>query len=209
MRSTSLASRTSAVRSLLLPLLLTSGAAAVTFAFGREEVLGQEAKSPKPCERWHRGAGETTPLDLAAVRKAYANLASKLDHSFAKARTELPDLLERPHRTTLPRCESRTSRTLKLKEEIGSRLSGAHFYFGWLGSPDRFLLPRAIAEDPEAFIHLLACERLTEAGELSRRLKRPVHLAAEDFARALGVRCAGSRVRVSANGEEVEIHEGE
>ncbi len=198
-----------AARTLLLPALLTLGAAGLPFVFQRKEAVGQEAKTPKACARWHRGAGETAPIDLSAVRRAYANLASKLNASLAKSRTELPDILERPHRTSLPRCAGQGARTVKLKDGVGPRLSGLHLYFGLLGTPDRFILPRALAEDPQASIFLLGCERLADAGELSRRLKRPVHLAKDEFARALGVRCAGTRVKVSAKGEEVELHEGE
>lgn len=197
-----------AAGTLLLPALLTIGAAALTFVFQRKEAIAQEAQTPMTCARWHRGAGETSPIDLSAVRRAYANLTSKLDASLAKSRTDLPDILEKPHRTSLPRCASQGARTVKLKEGVGPRLAGLHLYFGLLGTPDRFILPRAIAEDAQASIFLLGCERLADAGELSRRLKRPVHLAREEFARALGVRCAGTRVKVSANGEEVELHEG-
>ena len=198
---------------LIGPGVLILGLLAGFALLPRPEAEGQEAKdgdsAPAPCGRWHRGGGDSQPIDLDAVRRSYRELASKLDSSLAKVQAEAPKLLDRPHRTGLAKCVRPAVRIEKLAGGGDGRLAQQRFYFGALGDPERFRLPAPIESDPGALVFLLECARLRDVGDLSRRLGRPVHLATEVFAKALGVGCAGSRVQVSEKGDEVEIHEGE
>lgn len=194
-------------------LVLSLLAGAALLSRSEPEAEAQEAKpgdpAPPPCSRWHPGSGESQPIDLAAVRRSYRELSRKLDGSLTRIQAEAPQLLDRPHKTGLARCVRPAVRVERLAGGGEARLAKQRFYFGALDDPERFRLPPAAESDPGALVFLLECGRWRDVGELSRRLARPVHLATEAFAKALGVRCAGSRVQVSEKGDEVEIHEGE
>lgn len=185
------------------------------------EVLrpGRVAAAPAPgvpvlCERRHPGGrgGETGPLDLGAVRRAYTAIARGLARLLDAAPREatslaVPKIAERSHDAGLPACRETAERRERLPRELGARLRGRTLYFASLGDPDLFRLPPEIARDTGAFIFLLSARSLGELRSLEGRLGRPVSLADAFFARALGVRCANTRLVLSESGEEAMLHE--
>ena len=192
------------------PLLMAFG---VAFLFGPSsprEVLGQEAsiaKTPALCERWHQGAGETSPLDLGQVKAAYRGIAAQLESRMAALQAERLQVADRAWGSAFPACRTSGRRVERLKEPV-PRLGGARFYFASIDDPARFRLPGAVEKDPGTLIFILACRRLSDLEELGRK-DRKLQLGAPEFAKALGVRCAGTRVIVSEKGDEIELYEGE
>jgi hypothetical protein len=186
---------------------------AITFLLGPSNhagILAQEdltAKPPALCDRWHRGAGETTAVDLGQVKAAYRALASSLESRMAGIEAERLDLEGRAWGTAFPACRGGTRLVERLKEPV-PRLAGARFYFTSIDDPSRFRLPAAVEKDPDTLVFVLACRRLSDLEAIGRK-GRKVQLAAPEFAKALGVRCAGTRVLVSPKGDEIELYEGE
>ena len=72
----------------------------------------------------------------------------------------------------------------------------------------RLRLPKEVEGDLGVEIFILECRSLRDLPEISKRLKRPVNLATAVFARALGVRCSNTLIRISERGDEVHVHEG-
>jgi hypothetical protein len=159
------------------------------------------------CDRWHRGAGETSALDLGQVKAAYRTIASKLESKMAALQAERIDLEARAWGSAFPACRTGTRRVERLKEAV-PRLAGARFYFTSIDDPSRFRLPATVEKDPDTLVFVLACRRLSDLEEVGRK-GRKLQLASPEFAKALGVRCAGTRVLVSEKGDEIELYEGE
>ncbi len=160
------------------------------------------------CERWHRGEGETTPLDLLAVKAAYAKLKKKLEASLTGLEVDARGAFDRPIKSRLPSCTRIASRTEKVPKGIDARFRGRTLYFLAAPRPERVRLPEEIARNPEAEVFVLDGPNLRDVAGLAKTLTRPVRLATAEFARALGVRCANTRVFIPEKGDTLDLHEG-
>jgi hypothetical protein len=163
---------------------------------------------PALCDGWHRGAGKTDPVDLGAVRKAYDDLRRRMTARMERIGADATNLLDRPHRSGLPACRGGAVRVESLNLPDAAHLKGLTLAF--VSVRDAALrLPDQVRDDPQALVFILDCPSIRDLGEISKSLGRPVYLAEAPFARALGVRCSNTWVRISAKGDTVEIHEGD
>lgn len=175
---------------------------------GDERSGADSATDPKVCGEWHRGAGETSPLDLVAVKKAYGALRDRVAKSLDRAEKEAQPDPDRPYDAGLPACRGEGARTEAISREKGSRLKGRTFYFVSVADPGRLALPVEVAADPSAQVVVIRARALKDLPEIARAVGRPVSLGGADFAKAIGIRCANTWLRVSENGDAVELHEG-
>jgi hypothetical protein len=161
------------------------------------------------CGRRHPGGGESSSLDLGAVRKAYRDLEGQLGKSFERKGPESALSLDRPYDAGLPACRSGSVRTRVLASGEASQLRGRVLYFTEIPGAGRPLeLPGEIAKNRGAEILVLRARSLESLPKIAETLGRPVSLAGAEFARALGVRCTNTWVQVSEKGDELELHEG-
>lgn len=174
---------------------------------GDERRGSATAAEARLCGEWHRGAGETSPLDLGAVKKAYGALRDQVARAIDRAKGEVASPLDRPYDAGFPACRGEDVRTEAIPSGKGARLRGRTFYFALAGDPARFTLPPEVAADPSAQIILLRVRSLEDLPAISRAAGRPVSLAGADFAKVLGVRCVNTWLRVSENGDAIELHE--
>ena len=163
---------------------------------------------PALCGGWHRGTGRTEPVDLGAVRKAYDDLRRRMAAGVERIGTEAAGILDRPHRSGLPACRTKSVRVESLNLPDRARLKGLTLAF--IALRDAALrLPDEVRDDPRALVFILDCPSIRDLGEISKSLGKPVYLAEAPFARALGVRCSNTWLRISGKGDTVEIHEGD
>ena len=163
---------------------------------------------PALCDGWHRSAGGTDPIDLDLVRRAYRDLKSKFDHGVAQAPENFDAFLARPHRTGFPACRGSELREVKLKDAAPPGLAGRLLYFASLEDPGAFRAPREAMEAEGCVVLLLDAKRTADIGKFAERIGKPVYLASAELARALGVRCSGTLVRISEKGDAIELREG-
>jgi len=197
-----------------LPALLAGGLFAALPTDSRSQ--GERAETPKKtesaplCDEWHRGSGATSPLDLDEVKRAYADLktrvAKSLDGARAVAQPDLPDK-NRSYDAGLPACRGEATRTQALPAALASRFPGKLLYFVSASDLGRLRLPPEIEGNPAAEILIVRASHLADLPEIARRLGRPVSLGTAEFAKALGVRCANTWLRISEKGEGCELHE--
>lgn len=189
-------------------------AATLFFALPREGgSQGERPASPQPapiaptCGQWHRGGGETSAVDLGAVKRAYQDLAAGVRRSVDHLAVDVSKDLDRPYDSGIPACRADASRTQPLGRDQVARLRGRIFYFASAIDPDAFVLPLEIEKDPRAEILILRARALKDIPEISRRLGRPVSLGSAEFAKALGVRCSNTWLKVAEKSDGLDLHE--
>jgi hypothetical protein len=197
-----------------LPALLAAVLFAALPADSRSQ--GDRAQAPKKteaaplCDEWHRGSGATAPLDLDVVKQAYADLKTRVAKSLggatAVAPPDLPDK-NRSYDTGLPACRGEATRTQALPAALTSRFPGKLLYFISASDLGRLRLPPEIEHSQAAEILVVRASHLADLPEIARRLGRPVSLGTAEFAKALGIRCANTWLRISEKGEGSELHE--
>jgi hypothetical protein len=198
--------------SLALPGLVAVG---LSFALpgdtrpqGEPKGASKKSESPPLCGEWHPGAGETTRLDPGVIQRAYADLKSRVSRSLDRA-GGAPGLdLARPYDAGLPACRGEAVRMEDLPPERGSRFCGRTLSFRSASDLGRLSLPPELERISAAEILIVQARSLKDLPEAARRLGRPVSLATASFARALGVRCAPTWLRISEKGDRIELHEG-
>ena len=194
-----------------LPALLAAGLFCALPADSRSQ--GDQAAATKKtesaplCDQWHRGSGASSPLDLDGIKRAYADLRTRLAKSLGGAIAVPKPDLGRPYDAGLPACRLEATRTQALPPAQASRFPGKRIYFVTAADPGRLRLPPEIEADPGAEIMVTGARRLSDLPEIARRLGRPVSLGTAEFAKALGVRCANTWLRISEKGEGSELHE--
>lgn len=171
---------------------------------------GKEAAESLPalCDGWHKSGGGTDPIDLGEVERACRGLKSAFERGVAQAPKDFEAFLSRPHRVGLPACRGSGYREEKLKVDAPPGLAGRLLYFASLTDPGSFRVPREILDAEGSVILLLDAKRTADIGKLAGRIGKPVYLASADLARALGVRCSGTLVRISEKGDTLELREG-
>jgi hypothetical protein len=195
-----------------LPALVAAGLFVLLPAESRSEgdtkQGGTGPVEAKVCGEWHRGAGETSALDLVAVKRSYAALKAQVERSLDRLKDEVrePDLA-RPFDAGLPACRGDETRSVVLDPAKGLRLRGKIFYFLAAGDPSRVTLPPELEKNTAAEVVVVRVRSLKDLPEVARSVGRPVSLAGRDFAQALGVRCASTWLKISEKGDAVEIHE--
>lgn len=175
---------------------------------GRE---GQGDDTPKlsVCRHAELDHGAAQRTDLAAVRRAYATLKKDLEKTLVGQKAKAMEVLDLAHDSGLPRCGFGGKRSATLPEALPVQFRSRTFYFlrldgGFEGVP----WEGEIAEDARAEILVLAAKRPADAGNLAKRLKRPVTFATAELAKALGVTCGPAKVTVGENGRDLVIQEG-
>ena len=193
--------------------LLTTGIAFPGEGSFQSKAQGSGAATEDPpalCDGWHRGTGRTEPVDLGAVRKAYDDLRRRMTANIERIGTDAAGLLDRPHRSGLPACRAKSVRVESLSLPDAARLKGLVMAFVSIAGNGRPLrLPSEVRDDPRSLVFILDCPSIRDLGDISKAVGKPVYLAEAPFARALGVRCSNTWVRISAKGDTVEIHEGD
>jgi hypothetical protein len=194
-----------------LPAALAVGLFLLIPSDSRSQAESSKARS-KPedavlCDTWHRGSGETVPLDLARVKRAYDGLKARLTRALEGENQQPAVDLRKPYDAGLPACGGDSTRTAKLPVERGNRVRGRAFYFAAVGDPGRLVLPSEVERDPSVQVLILKTRSLGDLPELAKRFGRPVSLTGAEFAKSLGVRCANTWVKVSEKGDELEIRE--
>jgi hypothetical protein len=194
-----------------LPALIAAGLFFALPADSRSQ--GERAGAPKKteaaplCDQWHRGSGTTSPLDLGVIQRAYADLKSRVAKSLMAANPAPTPGLDQPYDAGLPACRGEATRIQALPEALASRFPGKLLYFISASDLGRLRLPPEIEKSPAAEILVVRASHLADLPEIARRLGRPVSLGTAEFAKALGIRCANTWLRISENGEGCELHE--
>jgi hypothetical protein len=159
------------------------------------------------CGAWHRGSGETVPLDLSRVKRAYQALKDRLAQTLDTPRPEVAKLEKKPYDAGLPACREDGVRTVPLPRELGIRFRGRLLYFVSVGALGHLALPPEVEKDPGAQILVVRAGSLGDLPEIAKELGRPVGLGTREFAKSLGVRCANTWLRISEKGDALELHE--
>lgn len=194
-----------------LPALLGAGLFFVLPADSRSQ--GDPADGAKKieaaplCDQWHRGSGPAAPLDLDVIKRAYGDLKTRVAKSLDRAVAAPAQGLDQAYDAGLPTCRGEATRTQVLPPAQASRFRGKLIFFVSVADPGRLHLPPEIEADQGAEILVVRTRHLSDLPEIARRLGRPVSLGTAEFAKALGVRCASTWLRISEKGEGSELHE--
>lgn len=173
------------------------------------EAPGARAKGDPAalCGGWHRGTGETVPLDLARVKRAYLDLKNRLARTLEAPRPEVAIDLKKPYDVGLPACREDRVRTEPLSRDLGTRFRGRALYFAAVSAAGRLALPPEVERDPRIEILVLRAGSLGDLPGIATSLGRPVGLGTAEFAKALGVRCVNTWIKISEKGDALELHE--
>jgi hypothetical protein len=159
------------------------------------------------CGGWHRGTGETVPLDLERVKRAYQGLKTRLARTLEAPRPGATIDLKKPYDTGLPACREDRVRTEPLSREFGTRFRGRALYFAAVPAPGRLALPSEVEQDSRVEILVLRAGSLGDLPKIANALGRPIGLGTAEFAKALGVRCVNTWIKISEKGDAVDLHE--
>jgi hypothetical protein len=162
---------------------------------------GLESSGPAPlCEREHGSRGESCPVDLEALERAYGALRKTVVLRLGEVAVDPERALGRPYDLGLPSCRGRGERRVPLKTPIPTV---------YRKSALTFVDTKGRPSDPDTEILLVSADNLRRVAELSRELGKRVSLAPPGLVKALGVRCAGTRVTFTEGGDEAILVEGE
>ncbi len=190
--------------------LLGLGASALLLAVSKaqgEPGTNEGSIAPPVCSAWHRGQGESRPIDLERMKRGYQELKARLSRSLADSmRTELEAVSLKGYNTGLPACRRSETRSSRTDGRIPAEFLGKKLWFARFDGQRRAVLPDLVKDDPEVIVFALGIERLEALSELSRAIGRPVSLAPRELPLALGLRCGPALAVISKEGE-VEIHE--
>lgn len=195
----------------LLPAALAVGLFLLVPADSRSQAERSPARA-KPedavlCETWHRGSGDTVPLDVGRVKAAYRELTSRVTRAVDAQKAPPAIALRKPYDSGLPACGGDEVRTMPFPLEKGVRVRGRAFYFAAVGDPARFALPPEVERDPAVQVLIIKTRSLGDLPEIAKRFARPISLGSADFAKAMGIRCANSWAKFSEKGDEIQIRE--
>jgi hypothetical protein len=173
-----------------------------------ERKAAREISEPAPlCGEWHRGAGQTTAVDLLEIKRAYSGMKARVAQALdRRGDVPAPDL-GRAYDAGLPACRGDAMRTEVLPTVRGARFRGRTLTFLSASDLGRLALPPEVERTPGAEILIVKVRSLKDLPEIAQRLGRPVSLASAEFAKALGVRCANTWLKISEKGDAIELHE--
>jgi hypothetical protein len=117
------------------------------------------------------------------------------------------EVKEGGHSAGLGGCRVRGDRTVSLDETVPARYRSRTLFFvrAPRGGARPGILPGTLPATAEVFV--LEAERLRDVTSLARMLGRRVTLASAEFARAVGARCADSRITFTEDGATALVHE--
>jgi hypothetical protein len=197
------------VRRHVAPILVPIAFFAVAFALFAWANGSGVAGNLKICRHADLDRGSSQRVDLDAVARGYEGVKRDLEKALAGQKAQAMGALELRYDAGLPRCRSSAKRSVALREPLPSQFRSRTFVFVRLdGGSDDIPWEREIADDPKAEVLILAAKRPAEAGELARRLKRPVTFTTKELAEALGVTCGPTKVTVGDNGRDLVLVEG-
>lgn len=187
----------------LIAAVLLLGLSKAQEAFG----TSQEAEAPPVCSIWHRGQGESHPIDLGRLKRSYEDLRARLSRSLTTSlRKELLVVAPKGYDAGLPACRRKDVRRLRPNGQLPGELLGKKLWFTDIMDGTRLTLPDLVRSDPGAIVFALKTDTFEGLADASKALGRSVSLASKDLAAALGVRCGPALVSISNEGE-VQIHE--
>lgn len=192
------------------PMILGLGLLLLGRASQAGEVQEEDGKSSVEiaplCGAWHRGSGDSQPVDLGKVEKNYQKLREDLGRSLERSVKNSFETVKGGFDTGLPACKSEIRRERGRTPEVPPELRGRQMWFFAAGEPARVRIPEEMRADPQALLFVLSTPKIGSLADLSKDLGKNIYLAPRKLAEALGVRCAGSRVMVDPEGGVV-IHE--
>jgi hypothetical protein len=187
----------------LMAAVLLLGLSKAQGAFG----TSQESEAPAVCSAWHRGQGESHPIDLGRMKRSYEDLKARLSRSLTTSlQKELLAVAPKGYDAGLPACRRRDVRRFRPSRQMPGELLGKTLWFTEIKVGTRPTLPDLVRSDPGAVVFALKTDTFEALADASKALGRSVSLASKDLAAALGVRCGPALVSISNEGE-VEIHE--
>jgi len=187
-----------------IALFLVHGVSAETR--GDEKAAREGGSIPPLCDGWHRGGGETCPVDLERLERGYRAYKEGLTLSMNRSVEAKLASLPKAYDAGLPACRERQVRRLPAASAIPRELRERQLWFFDARGRGQLRMPPEVEADPGALLFVLAAEKLSDLGDLAKEFRREMTLAPRKFAESLGVRCAGSRVVVGKDGE-LEIYE--
>ena len=167
----------------------------------------EEVDVPPVCSGWHRGQGESHPIDLGRMKRSYEELKTRLSRSVAGSmKKEMEAIALKGYDAGLPACRRSDRRSFLPEGSVPPDFLGKKLWFTEIKAGKRLVVPHDLRDDPGAIIFATRAEKLEVLADASKALSRPVSLAPREFPQALGVRCVPAVVIISQTGE-VEIHE--
>ncbi len=164
------------------------------------------AESAPLCGAWHRGSGDSQPIDLGKVEENYRKLKEDLGRSLERSVKNSFETVKGGFDAGLPACTSESTRDRVRTPEVPAEFRGRQLWFFSAQEPARVRIPEEIRAEGQALLFVLSTPKIGSLADLSKVLGRNIYLAPRKLADALGVRCAGSRVVVNPEGGVV-IHE--
>ncbi len=188
------------------------GLGAALFLFMAFRVLGaagsgDEPPAPPVCDTWHRGTGDSQPVDLERVRRGYVDLKERLSGSLRRGiEKELGSVGRQGYDLGLPACTRSGARRFRPGQGVPAELREKKLWFFRLEGEKLPALPENVSADPSVLLFAVRTDGLGALEKASKSWGRPVSLSPRGLAEALGVRCAAALISISGDGE-VEIHE--
>ncbi len=161
----------------------------------------QEGKSRiEVCRHRHVDGRASDPVDLTAVARLYRSTAAEVENAVKSGISGIAQTRLGGHHSGLRSCSASRERIVHLRAPVPPQLRKATLYFlraprGGLRPP---VLPASLPQGAEVFV--LDADSMKDAIALSKALGRRVTLATREFAQALGVECAPSRVTFDEGG---------
>jgi hypothetical protein len=186
------------------------GLALLLFALSQAHgALGssEDANLPPVCSAWHRGQGDSHPVDLGRMKQSYEELKARLSRSVAGSmKKELEAISLKRYDAELPACRRSDRRSFRPEGKVPPEILGKKLWFTEVKAGKHLIAPELVRNDPAAIVFATRTEKFDDLAEASRSLGRSVSLAPRELAQALGVRCGPAVVVISQSGE-VEVHE--
>lgn len=190
--------------------LLGLGLALILFALSKAHgALGanEDESLPLVCSAWHRGQGDSHPVDLGRMKRSYEDLKARLSRSVAGSmKKEMETISLKRYDASLPACRRSDRRSFRPEGKLPPELLGKKLWFTEVKAGKHLVAPEVVRDDPGAIVFATRTEKFEDLAEASRSIGRPVSLAPRELHQALGVRCGPAVVVISKSGE-VEIHE--
>lgn len=185
-----------------LPAMALSGLALASAA---QEQRG-DASVPICRHRQADGAG-SRKADLGAPERERARAEKTMRAALASLDRKGAAWKDEGYDSGLPGCRRGNEEERLLAQPLPEVFRGRSLYFLRLGKGGRCPQPFAGALRKEAIVFLTGCHSLADAGELARATGARVSMGTAELASKVGVRCAGSRVDVSADGRSLRLTE--
>lgn len=197
------------VQSVLAGLLGLAGAVLLLALTKAQEAFGTSdgASAPPVCSAWHRGQGDSHPIDLERMKRGYQELKERLSRSLTATMSRRMDAVSlKGYDAGLPACRRSEKRGFRPDGRLPAEFLGKKLWFTRIEGRGQAVLPDLVRNDPGAIVFALEVERIESLEEASKTFGCPVSLAPRELPQALGVRCVPALVFISKEGE-VQVSE--